>query len=108
MNGKIEEHGNFKHGLMEHPLYSIWGAMKYRCKTNRVAGECWHGRGIVICAEWQKFIPFYTWAINNGYQKGLTIDRINNDGNYEPLNCRFATYSEQNSNKRKYQSMPRN
>jgi hypothetical protein len=96
-----------KHGLYYHPLYRVWSGMKYRCNTIRVSGENWHGRGIKVCDEWQTFIPFYEWAINNGYQKGLTIDRINNDGNYEPSNCRFATYSEQNKNKRKYQSMPR-
>ena len=108
MNGIIENHGNFKHGLTEHPLYRIWGGMKYRCKTSRVAGEYWHDRGISICKEWQEFIPFYNWAINNGYKKGLTIDRINNDGNYSPDNCRWVNWSIQNSNKRKPISMPRN
>jgi len=107
MNGNIEDHGNFKHGLMEHPLYGIWAGMKYRCNSKRVSGEYWGQRGIKVCQEWQKFLPFYNWAIENGYQKGLTLDRIHNDGNYEPLNCRFVTYSIQNSNKRNYQSMPR-
>ncbi len=97
-----------KHGLYNHPLYRIWGSMKYRCKTTRgETAEKWHDRGIRVCDEWNKFPPFYEWAINNGYQKGLTLDRINNDGNYESSNCRFTTWSIQNSNKRKYQSMPR-
>ncbi|MFA5457942.1 MAG: hypothetical protein WC261_09970 [Synergistaceae bacterium] len=107
MNKKVEDHGNFRHGLTEHPLYSIWAGMKYRCKTNRITGEYWHRRGISVFAEWQNFIPFYKWAIKNGYRKGLTLDRINNDGNYEPGNCRFTTYNIQNGNRRKFQSMPR-
>jgi len=107
MNGNIKDHGNFKHGLMDHPLYGVWCGMKYRCKTNRAIGEYWHNRGIRVCDEWQTFLPFYNWAIENGYQKGLTLDRINNNGNYEPSNCRFTTYSVQNNNKGKYQSMPR-
>ena len=74
--------------------------MKNRCKTDHSQNEYWRGRGITVCEEWQKFIPFYEWAIKNGYEKGLTLDRINNDGNYEPCNCRFTTYSVQNSNKR--------
>jgi hypothetical protein len=79
--------------------------MKVRCKTNKSTGINWHGRGISVCQEWQDFLPFYEWSLNNGYKKGLTLDRINNDGNYEPNNCRFTTWSIQNSNKRKYRSM---
>lgn len=96
-----------KHGLGDHPLYDVWNGMKYRCKTKSSAGENWARRGIKVCEEWQSFMPFYLWAINNGYQKGLTLDRMDNDGNYEPNNCRFTTWSIQNSNKRKYRSMPR-
>ena len=83
MNGKIEDHGNFKHGLLDHPLYMVWGSMKNRCKTNRITGENWHFRGIKVCDEWLNFLPFYNWSIKNGYKKGLTFDRINNDGNLE-------------------------
>lgn len=101
MNGKIEDHGNFKHGLMEHPLYSVWSSMKSRCSLTHSRNEYWSGRGIIVCQEWQEFLPFYNWAIKNGYRKGLTLDRENNDGNYEPSNCRFVTYSVQNSNRRK-------
>ena len=108
MNRLVEEHGNYKHGLTEHPLYKVWAGMKHRCRTNRVSGEYYYNRGIKICIEWQEFMPFYNWATISGYQKGLTLDRINNNGNYEPLNCRWTTYSVQNSNKRKYKSMPRN
>jgi hypothetical protein len=50
------------------------------------------GRGITICDEWKdSFIKFYEWVVTNGYKEGLQIDRIDNDGNYEPGNCRFVT-----------------
>jgi hypothetical protein len=101
----MKKSGKFKHGLNHHPLYSVWGGMKSRCKILSYRNESWNGRGIKVCDEWQLFLPFYNWAINNGYEKGLTLDRIDNDSNYEPINCRFTTYSVQNSNKRKYRSM---
>lgn len=59
------------------------------------------GRGIAICDEWHDdFDVFVEWAMNAGYEIGLTIDRMNNDGNYEPDNCRWITKKEQNRNKR--------
>lgn len=88
-------------------VYKVWAGMKYRCKSKKESHESWSGRGITVCKEWQSFIPFFEWSMNSGYKKGLTLDRINNDGNYEPSNCRFTTYSVQNSNKRPYRRMPR-
>ena len=85
--------------------------MKSRCNPNHknnYARESYADRGIKVCDEWQEFIPFYDWCMVNGYKKGLTLDRKDNDGNYEPGNCRFTTYSVQNSNKRKYRRLPRN
>lgn len=107
MNKDVQDHGNFKHGLTEHPLYHIWASMRYRCNTESYINESWYGRGITVCNEWDLFMNFYNWSLNNGYKKGLTLDRINNDGNYCPENCRWTTYSVQNKNKRKYQSMPK-
>ena len=77
--------------------------MKERCNNkNNKSYKNYGGRGIKVCKEWsENFMSFYNWSINNGYKEGLTIDRINNDGNYEPSNCRWITRKEQNRNYRK-------
>lgn len=82
-------------------IYSIYDGMRKRCyRKNKDNYEHYGGRGITICDEWlNDFMSFYNWAINNGYQDDLTIDRIDNDGNYEPDNCRWATWEEQFYNK---------
>lgn len=83
-------------------LYCIWGNMNRRCTRRTAAGYEYYGeRGIKVCSEWKtNFLNFYNWAMNNGYQDNLTIDRIDVNGNYEPLNCRWITKAEQNINKR--------
>ena len=89
------------HGLTEHPLYKVWRAMKERCylPTNK-RFEHYGGRGIKVCDEWKDdFVAFFEWSIRNGYEEGLSIDRINVDGNYEPNNCRWITMDEQSRNK---------
>ena len=93
---------NSTHGLTSHPLYSVWGSMKDRCyrpKTKQY--KDYGGRGITVCQEWlDDFKYFYDWALSNDWKKGLQIDRIDNDGNYEPTNCRFVTSRDNNLNQR--------
>jgi hypothetical protein len=86
-------------------LYPVWNSMKARCLNKKYS--CYHrygGRGIKVCDEWRSdFKSFFNWCISNGHKKGLQIDRINNDGNYEPSNCRWvsAEVNMQNSSNAK-------
>lgn len=69
--------------------------MKMRCNNPKDnAYKNYGSRGIMVCKELDEFITFYNWAITNGYKEGLELDRIDNDGNYEPSNCRFVTARE--------------
>ena len=88
--------------LWETKLYKIYSKMKDRCyNTNNKRYKDYGGRSITVCDEWKNnFQVFYDWAMSNGYEEGLSIDRINNDGNYEPNNCRFVNSVIQNNNKR--------
>lgn len=90
------------HGLRNSRLYRIWTNIKTRCYNAKDPHYSrWGGRGIVMCDEWKDdFKSFYDWAMSNGYSDDLTIDRIDNDGNYEPSNCRWVTAKEQSKNKR--------
>lgn len=80
------------HGFSEDRLYCIWANMKARCNYDKSEYyNVYGGRGIKVCNEWNNFLPFREWALQNGYKENLTIDRINNDGNYEHSNCQWIT-----------------
>ena len=83
-------------------LYRIWSEMKRRCEnSDRHNYRNYGGRGIKVCQEWKSsFETFREWALNNGYSDELSIDRIDNGGNYEPSNCHWVTDKEQANNKR--------
>ena len=89
------------HGLSKTRIYKIWSGMIQRCNNpKREHYANYGGRGITVCAEWiNDFISFYVWSIENGYADNLTIDRIDNDGNYCPNNCRWSTAKKQCNNR---------
>ena len=111
-NGNTKSCGCYKLDLLRERLtkyeyknlriYHIWQDIKQRCTNrNHPAFRYYGGRGICICKEWfDDFLSFQEWSLYNGYSDGLTIDRIDNDGNYAPFNCRWVTMAVQNSNKR--------
>jgi len=82
-------------------LYSVWNGMKSRCENKkRQKYKDYGARGISICEEWRDAGAFVNWATKHGYSKGLQIDRINNDGDYSPENCRFVTPVVNSRNRR--------
>ena len=91
-----------KHGYSRTKLYKTYQRIKNRCyRKNFPHYNLYGGRGIKMCDEWlNDFVRFKDWALNNGYEEGLSIDRIDVNGNYEPSNCRWITMFEQASNKR--------
>lgn len=90
-----------KHGFTGHKLHDIWRGMLGRCfNPNNGCYARYGGRGIVVCEEWRNdFVKFYGWAISNGWEDGLQIERNNNEGIYEPINCSWATRKAQCRNR---------
>ena len=90
-----------KHGCShKDKLYHIWKGIKARCyNPHNKRYKNYGGRGIKVCDEWKNdYLSFKNWALNNSYSDDLTIDRINNDGNYEPNNCRWVDIKTQQNN----------
>jgi hypothetical protein len=86
--------------IRRNPLYCVWKSMKGRCyNENDTRFYSYGAKGVIVSEEWRYFDDFYIWSIENGYKEGLSIDRINNDGNYSPENCRWATNKQQSRNR---------
>lgn len=92
----------YKHGGKGSPLYGVWSGMLGRCRNPNATGYAnYGGRGISVCDQWLNFSTFREWAESSGYVAGeVELDRIDNDGNYEPSNCRWATAKENTRNTR--------
>jgi hypothetical protein len=90
------------HGETKTRLFKIWSSMKERCYRPTARNYLrYGGQGIAVCDEWKNdFVCFRDWALANGYSDSLTIDRLDNSGNYEPSNCKWSTYSDQNKNRK--------
>ena len=103
-NNDFIRRANSTHGFGKTRLYKTWTGMFQRTTNkNNQDYKNYGEKGVAVCKEWKDFVVFRDWALSNGYDDTLTIDRINNDGNYEPSNSRWADRTVQNRNKRRVQ-----
>jgi hypothetical protein len=93
-------HKKYENSVIGNKIYNTWNRMINRCYNPKSHKYYRYGkRGISVCKDWlNNYDNFYIWCINNGYKEGLSLDRINNDGNYEPSNCRWTTRKQQQRN----------
>lgn len=93
---RVASENFFVHGESKEQLYKVWAEMKARCLNSSNNVYRYYGaKGIKVCEAWKRsYLNFRNWAMNNGYKRGLTIDRIDASGNYEPNNCQWITRSE--------------
>lgn len=91
-NGRFKK----KHGIAKHPLYQIWKNIHQRCYNPEHRSYKWYGaKGIMMCDLWKNDCKsFYKWAINNNWEKGLEVDRIDPNAGYSPENCRLVCHAE--------------
>ena len=94
-------HGNETHKLTGSPLFNVWTKMKQRClNPNDKDWKNYGGRGVTVCDRWSESFEGFLEDMGPTYEKGLTLDRVDNNGPYAPDNCRWATVKQQSSNKR--------
>lgn len=95
LNKRNYKHGEGSWSKGRSRLYRIWTGMRNRCNNSNNSDYKWYGKkNVRVCKEWQSYLPFQNWAIANGYQENLTLDRINSDKNYSPENCQWITRAE--------------
>ena len=103
--GSLSSKKRIKHNYGTHPLIKIhWRIMNCCNNKNSEFYDRYGGRGIKVCKEWEDALTFINWCLNNGYKKGLTIDRINNNGDYEPNNCRWTSRFVNASNRETFKN----